>query len=251
MFRRKISHPREMRIFAHRGASRQYPENTLIAFEAALHMGANGIECDVQLTKDGQVVIFHDISLQRTTNGSGLVRQHTLSQLKKLDAGSWFDPRFRHTPIPSLEEVLRWLKSQPSNVCVNIELKNVIIPQPDLEKKLIHTIRKHGLLSQTIFSTYNMKSLIKIKKIEPTAKTALLYFGRLNEPWKVAKQIHAQYVHPPADQTNEELVQFCHREGLEVHPYGVNDVDTMRYVANLGVEGMITEKPKTAKKISR
>ncbi len=238
-----------LRIFAHRGASRKYPENTLIAFEAALKMGANGIECDVQLTKDGHIVVIHDVTLQRTTSGFGLVRQYTLSQLKKLDAGSWFDPRFRHTRIPTLDEVLRWVHSVPFPVFINIELKNVLIPQPNLEKKLIDITEEYGLMNRIIFSTYNTSSLVKLKKLCPSASTALLYFGKLDKPWKLAKQIHAQYIHPPADRTNHELVKSCHKEGLGVHPYGANDPDTIKQIAKLGVEGIITERPRAAKKI--
>src|SRR5699024_890318 len=115
----------KMMIFAHRGASHIFPENTLPAFKKALQLGANGLEFDVHLTKDGHPVIIHDEKVNRTTTGKGFVKQHTLNEIKKLNAGSWFHHRYAHLKIPTLEDIFKKATHYPT--LLNIELKNVLI----------------------------------------------------------------------------------------------------------------------------
>ncbi|MBO8171334.1 MAG: glycerophosphodiester phosphodiesterase [Bacillaceae bacterium] len=229
------------KIFAHRGLARKYPENTILAFKKALAAGANGLELDVQLSRDGQAVVIHDLTLDRTTSGSGAVRHLTLRQLKRFSAGSWFHPRFRHCRIPSLEDVLQQLAPHP--VYFNIELKNLIVPMHGIEKEVIRLLRQYQVKNRAILSSYNLDSLEKIKIIDPTIQTALLYFGKLETPWKTAADLHASYVHPPANVVNHHFVTTCHRYGLRVHPYPVNDTRTFATLYKNGIDGVITESP--------
>src|SRR5690625_7911098 len=125
-------------IFAHRGSAGTHPENTMAAYIEAEKVGAEGLEIDVHLTKDDQLAVIHDNTVNRTTNGSGMVRDYTLAELKKLDAGSWFSPRFQQERIPTLQEVLEFI--QNNKMILNIELKYATLDYVDFEEKVIHEI---------------------------------------------------------------------------------------------------------------
>ena len=128
-----------MQVFAHRGYSAKYPENTMAAFKAALKFNVDGIELDVHETKDGALVVIHDEKVNRTTNGKGYVKDYTLKQIKELDAGSWFNKNFKGEKIPTLKEVLQLVK--PTGKIVNIELKSNIIPYDGMDLKVVELIR--------------------------------------------------------------------------------------------------------------
>ena len=128
-------------IFAHRGSKSNRPENTLAAFAEAVRVGSDGIELDVHRTKDKQLIVIHDESVDRTTNGRGLVRQLTLQQIKDLDAGSWFHPDYFREKVPTLEEVLDFLEEQQFTGILNIELKTNKYPYPKIEKQIAQVIQ--------------------------------------------------------------------------------------------------------------
>lgn len=165
-------------IYAHRGASLIRPENTIPAFRAAVRLGANGIEFDVQLTRDGYPVIIHDYTLNRTTNGSGKVSSYTLEQIKQLSAGAWFDKKYESVRVPTVEEVLKLVRK--TDIFVNIELKNFPIKQPGMEERVTELIEKYKLYEQAVLSTFLPSSLNKINKLNPHIMTAFLYFGKLD-----------------------------------------------------------------------
>jgi glycerophosphoryl diester phosphodiesterase len=228
-------------IYAHRGASDIRPENTLPAFAAAVAQGANGIECDVQLTRDGHAVIIHDYTLNRTTNGHGKVADHTLKQIKSLSAGAWFSPRYKNVRVPTLDEVLKKVKK--TDLMLNVEMKNFPILQQGLEEKVAELIAKYNLYEQTIVSSFIPASLAKLKKINRKIQTALLYFGRLEKPWLLARELNAQFVHPPPEQVSEEYVDIMQKKGIFVCPYRVDEKETIAKMITCGVNGVITTKP--------
>lgn len=236
-------------IFAHRGASHIYPENTLSSFKEAIRRGATGIELDVQLSKDGHPVVIHDESLNRTTNGSGLVKHHTLKQLKALSAGSWFHPRYKHFKIPSLEDVFR--KVRGSRILLNIEMKNLLIRSQNLEERIIQLILKYDLEEQVILSSFSPQSIEMVKKLNRHIATGLLYFGKLDEPWKLASDLHAQYIQPPIEVLTPELVQQSQLHRLLVCPYGVNEPRDFLLATRCNVDGIITMYPEKARKLCR
>lgn len=233
-------------IFAHRGASARHPENTLAAFRAAIQLGADGIELDAQLTRDQEVVVFHDPSLERTTNGTGLVREHTFAELSLLSAGSWMHPRFASCRIPHLREVLTLVK--PTRLQVIVELKNFLVPQPDLEARVIQLLRMHDMEHRTIISSFNFNSLLQVKKLAPAVRTALLYFGHLREPWELARQYQTDQLHVPKEEITPALIKQSHRHGLEVMGWTVNRPETMLHFGKLGIDGIITNYPLRARK---
>ncbi len=136
----------------HRGAKGHAPENTLASFQLGMEMGVTAVETDVHLSKDGEVVLIHDHTVDRTTNGHGFVKDLTLAELKKLDAGSWFAARFAGERIPTLTELLIWAKDK---VGVAIEIKNGPIYYPGIAEKTIRLLREHGMERQAILISFD------------------------------------------------------------------------------------------------
>src|SRR5690554_5174035 len=148
-------------IIAHRGASNIAPENTMIAFQKAYQIGADGVEFDVHLTRDGKPVVIHDERVDRTTNGIGYVKSLTLSEIKKLDAGSYFHPNYSEEKILTLEETLDLVKNFK---IINIEIKNNLLEYKGIEEKVTNIIRDKKMEQKVICSSFNHFSMLKIKK---------------------------------------------------------------------------------------
>ncbi len=166
----------DMKIWAHRGCSQMYPENTLLAFEKAIEIeGLAGIELDIQLTKDGQLIVCHDERVDRTTDGTGEVCQFTLTELKKLRIETGHG---RYEQIPTMEEVLELFKDgekrQKGNLKLNIELKNSIFPYEGMEEKIIDLVHRYGLQDSVIYSSFSALSLEKIRKLDANAEIGIL-----------------------------------------------------------------------------
>ena len=172
-----------MEIWAHRGASRVAPENTMPAFERAIAAGADGIEFDVQLSRDGEVVVIHDETLSRTTDGTGRVVDHTLAELRALDASagrdSWTDVR-----IPTLAEVLALLA--PTTLRADIELKNSEEPYPGLEELVLAEVAAAGMVDRTLYSSFSGESVRRLAGLAPAAEVALIYSSPLARPLRMA-----------------------------------------------------------------
>src|SRR5690625_2320633 len=169
------------KIFAHRGSSGTHPENTMIAFKEAEKVGVDGIEIDVHYTKDDKLAVIHDDTVDRTTNGTGPVREHTLAELQNLDAGSWFSKKYKYERIPALQEVLQWVSGFP-HLVLNIELKYVALDYVGFEEKIIQEVEQYGLVERVIFSSFNHEALKKISDLNPKIECAVLYMERLYEP---------------------------------------------------------------------
>lgn len=159
--------------FAHRGASAVCPENTMAAFRKGLELGATGIETDVQMTKDGGLVLIHDETLNRTTSGTGYVKDHTLAELLEVDAGSWFGPEFKDERLPLLEDLLDLLQGR--DTILNIELKNGTFLYPGMEEKVIAAVRDFKMSDRVIFSSFNHYSLAYCQSLAPEIRTGILY----------------------------------------------------------------------------
>lgn len=234
-------------IYAHRGASGLFPENTMDAFHAAVRRHSGGIELDVQLSRDNKVVVIHDQLLERTTTGSGLVRQHTLRELRRFRADKTSNPRFAKARIPTLREVFQAFSDTPLRYI--IELKNFLSDQPNLEELVLEQIRRYGLTERTVLSSFNFDSLARIKALEPSQTTALLYVGPLLRPWEVATNYQADQLHVPRDQLSRELVIEAHLHGFPVMGWTINSVKEIQNALRFGVDGIITNYPGRAWKI--
>lgn len=227
--------------FAHRGASAVCPENTMAAFAKGLELGATGIETDVQMTKDGKLVLIHDESVTRTTGAEGLVQDYTYEELSKLDAGSWFGEAFQGERIPLLEELLELTKSH--GTIVNIELKNGHIQYPELEKRVIEVVRNYKMSEQIVISSFNHYSLVECKNIDPDIRTGLLYGEGLYKPWEYAKLAKADALHAYHQAVLPEWVEEAQQSGVVYHPWTVNTEERMKDLIHAKVAGIITDYP--------
>ncbi|BFH61525.1 glycerophosphodiester phosphodiesterase [Paenibacillus azoreducens] len=227
--------------FAHRGSSKICPENTMAAFKKGLEQGATGIETDVQLSKDGRMVLIHDETLDRTTSGTGWVKDHTLEELKHLDAGSKFDPVFQGEQIPLLDELLELTKE--SGTIINIELKNGTVMYEGLEEKVIELVRAYHMSERVIISSFNHYSLSYCKKLAPEIRTGILYMEGLYEPWEYAKTLQADALHAYHRAVLPEFVAKAKSSGKAYHPFTVNDCEEMERLLQAGVDGIITDYP--------
>lgn len=229
------------RNIAHRGASGYCPENTMVAFRKGIELGANGFETDVQMTQDGELILMHDFTIDRTTTGAGYVRDLTLQDIKQYDAGSWFGESFSGEKVPTLDDLFELIVG--TDILLNIELKNTLVPYEGMEQKVIDCILKYNMLDNVIISTFNHKSLVRCKEINEKVQTGVLYFDFLYESWKYSKGIRADVLHPWFRTIEDNLVQHANDYGLKVNTWTVDDQDDMTRFIRLGVDGIITNYP--------
>ena len=232
--------------FAHRGFKGKYPENTMLAFKKAVEIGADGIEFDVHLSKDGELVIIHDETLERTTDGGSLVCEKTLEDLKKLNASKLY-PDFEIQRIPTLREYFEFAKDK--EIITNIELKNSIIDYEGIEEKVYRLIEEFGLAEKIIISSFNHESLVRFKNIDPNIKCGVLESSRLYKPWEYVKNLGCEYYHPMNFVVDDELVKKCkdYNIGLNIW-FGQSEFDYSLYVKD-GVTSLITDYPDRVREI--
>ena len=230
-------------VTAHRGFSGQAPENTLAAFRAAIAAGSDGIELDVHLTRDNEVVVIHDDTLERTTTGKGNVAEKTFAELRRLDAGAWFNPRFAGERIPTLTEVLEIARGR---VRVNIELKkgkSFPYTMEELADRTFAVVEKARMTDQVLFSSFDPASINRIRAKNPHLPIALI----VDRPWENPEDPGAGTRYPTLNcwttVLNEENVRRAHTGGIQVHAWTVNTPADMEKVISLGVDGIITNHP--------
>ncbi|MCF6093303.1 glycerophosphodiester phosphodiesterase [Microaerobacter geothermalis] len=234
-------------VFAHRGASSEAPENTKAAFLKALEQGTDGLEFDVQLSKDNKVVIFHDENLERITSLQGFIKDYYADELKQIDIGSWFHKKFSNERILLLDELLSYISRH--RLPLIIELKNAFLPYPELEKKVIHLVENYQLQDHVILSSFVPNSLRECKKWGPDIETAMLYFPMFRTPFQLAKEVGASQIHAPWKYVNEGFMEQAQSHGLKVCPYTIDRRETILKMVRLGVDSFITNKPGKTKKL--
>jgi glycerophosphoryl diester phosphodiesterase len=228
---------------AHRGASYDAPENTLPAFRLAAEMGADGIELDAQLSKDGEVVIIHDFHLDTTTNGRGPVKAKTLADLKILDAGSHFDEAFAGAEIPTLAELFT---AMGPVLLYNIELKTMSLRNEGLEAEVIRLIEDYNLQDRAMVSSFNPLALMRAYRLNPNIKRGLLWSPKLPVylRWQLFRwAARPDMFHPHWEATTPALVKKEHDRGLQVNVWTCNDPDPMRRLIRMGVDAVMTDRP--------
>ncbi len=239
----KNPHPERPLVFAHRGAKAVAPENTIPAFLKAAEMGADGVELDVQFSSDGALVVIHNMTLDETTDGHGRVTSHTLEELKRLDAGSWFAPEFAGTRLCTLEEALNAIGDR---LLVNIEMKSFSMGNDGMAEEVARIIQQRDLYDQVLVSSFNPFTLRRLKKVDPRIETGLLYAPGLPvylsrawlRPWARPDALHPEYV-----MVDEAYMQWARRKGYPVNVWTVNEPDDMRRMIDLGVNIIITDYP--------
>lgn len=237
------------KIIAHRGVPHIAPENTMASFISAIEMGADGIETDVQQTKDGHLVLIHDEKVDRTTDGKGLVKDFTLDEIRKLSAGVKFNRKFKDQKIPTLEEFLELVEGK--DLLINIEIKSGVVLYPGIEKHTIDMIHKYHLDKNIILSSFNHYALVTCKEIDSSIKTGILYMEGLVEPWEYARKIGADALHPFFYTVRPEIIGDMKKSGLIINPFTVDGQREMEAMIDLGVDGIITNYPDRLIKIKK
>ncbi|NWF65098.1 MAG: glycerophosphodiester phosphodiesterase [Chloroflexi bacterium] len=230
-------------LFAHRGDLAHAPENTLPAFSQAIQKGADGIELDAKLTADGHVIVIHDETVDRTTNGKGRVATFTLEAIRRLDAGAWFDSQFTDTKVPLLDEVF---ETVGKNKIINIELTNYFTPRDNLVKKVCERIRRHDNARQIIFSSFLPVNLKIAQQTLPEIPRGLLALPGLMGLWTRSFGFmfgEYQALHPHISNTSREQIQRAHRVKRRVHVWTANSPEEIQRLRDWGVDGLFTDDP--------
>lgn len=225
---------------AHRGASALAPENTMAAFEMAVELGADAIELDLHVSLDGELVIIHDPTLDRTTDGHGPVHACSLEELKRLDAGRWFDERFAGQRIPTLTEVLeRFAGTLP----LALEIKAGSDFFEGIEERVVAILRKYQVIPQVAVASFDHYALLRLKELEPSLRTAALLVGRPVSISAVAKICRADAMAMEYSLITHTEIDACRAAGVQLVVWVVNEPARMRHFVDLEVDGMITDRP--------
>jgi glycerophosphoryl diester phosphodiesterase len=232
-------------VFGHQGARAYAPSNTLPSFELAAAQGADGVELDVWLSKDGHLVVIHDDTVDATTDGTGSVQDMTLAELKSLDAGTWYNPRYAGTRIPTLDEVFDTVGRR---VIVNVEIKTLEdnrATSNGIERTVADCITRHGLQDRVVVSSFSLATLKRFRAIVPHVAIGFLYatFDALGDQF--VRQ--CEYLHPYHELLTPEYIEQL--PPLPLNTWTVNEPDRMDALLEMGVRGLITDKPDVARKV--
>ncbi|HEX6290839.1 MAG TPA: glycerophosphodiester phosphodiesterase family protein [Herpetosiphonaceae bacterium] len=226
-------------VIGHRGAAGYAPENTMASFERGLSLGVDAIELDVHPTSDGELVVIHDPTLDRTTDGHGLVSAHTLAQIQQLDAGSWFDPAFAGQRVPLFRDVMSWARGRTRVV---IEIKQGPIFYPNVEELLIAALDQTGMRDQVMVISFDHHSVRKFKQLAPDVPTGVLYAGRCINPVALACDAQADALMPHWAMLTKEEVAAAHDAGLFIGPWGGPE-QNYEFIFATGVDAVIGDFP--------
>ncbi|MEI2633453.1 MULTISPECIES: glycerophosphodiester phosphodiesterase [Bacillus] len=234
------------KIFAHRGASGQFPENTMLAFEKGIEAGAHGIELDVQLTKDGRIVVIHDERLDRTTSLKGFVKDTAYDVIKTANAAANHNQMDNDIKVPLLEDVLSW--AEKKNFLINIELKNSVIRYEGMEEKVLKAVKRFNIEERIILSTFNHESLALCARLAPHIERAALTSDVLYQADRYITSIPASGYHPKLNSpaTADKVLKKMRNSSIKVRPYTVNRPEDMKRLFEAGADGIFTDFPAKA-----
>ena len=235
------------KIFAHRGASGYAPENTLAAFQKAVDLGADGGELDIQLTKDDQIVVIHDETIDRTSDGKGWVKDYTLEELRAFNYNRT-KPEYKHADIPTMREVFELLK--PTGLFINIEIKTGVVFYEKIEEKILALTKEMGMEDRVCYSSFNHYTVTRIHELKPDAEVGFLYAdGPIDMPsYGVKHGVNA--LHPALYNLQYDgFVKECKEKGLKLNVWTVNERPYMEMCCQYGVDAIITNYPDIAKEV--
>jgi len=230
-----------MKIYAHRGSSGTHPENTLAAFSDAAKLPIHGVEFDVHMTKDGELVIIHDEKVDRTSNGKGYVKDKTLAELRNYDFGSWFSPKFKGERIPTLEEVLDIYSDTSHHL--NIELKSDVINYPGMTEKVLDVVSNLNLDHRIVISSFNLDAIRTVEELAPHIETGALFLKPLKNPLETVLAIPADALHIRFKTALKPAMQPVYTAKIPVRVYTVNTIKYLNNLNNIGVEAIFTDFP--------
>ncbi len=237
------------KIWAHRGASAYAPENTIPAFRLALEQGAQGLELDVQRTADGVLVVIHDETIDRTSNGFGRVKDLSFEDLRRMDFSNGFIGH-RNVRIPSLHEVLDLIVDR--DAVLNVELKNAIEPYPGLELEVAAMVADAGLSERVLISSFNHPSLANLRGVVAPSQIGVLYSDGLYNPWQYAHWMGAGALHPAWNAVwQPDYVWLAHEAGIKVNVWTVDEEKDVAHAVEMGVDALVTNFPDRARQVVR
>jgi glycerophosphoryl diester phosphodiesterase len=241
-------------VWGHRGAMAYAPENTLEAFELAVRQGAAGMEIDIHTTSDGEIVVIHDESIDRTTSGSGLVSEMTLAEVRGVYANTGFESQYPDARVPALADVLDVVERD--GLQLNIEVKDIFTHDASyatIAGRAADMVRERSLVDQVIFSSFNHTSMARLKAEHPEQRTALLLMMDLYQIGRYARTTGADAIHPGFLGLSESTVESARAEGLAVNAWtmpppftAVSERDQLQRMIDLGVDAVITNIPDVA-----
>ena len=237
-------------VWAHRGASGYAPENTLESFALAAEQGADAVELDIQLTRDGEIVVIHDETVERVSGKEGWVKDFTLLELKELNVNLPHPEGYERVQIPTLREVYELLA--PTGLSVNVELKTGIIWYQGIEEKALALAKEMGMEDRVIYSSFNHSTLVRLKDLDPTLRTGLLYSDNWIGVAPYARDVaKVEALHPAIYHLQDpEYVKTAHEYGLKTHVWTVNEEEHLQLAVRMGVEAVITNYPDRAIRIA-
>jgi len=235
-------HGNRILLGGHRGNADEFPENTLTSFRSAIDLGADLIECDVHKSEDGALAVIHDHLIDRTTNGRGLVRDHTMAELKQFDAGSWKDPRFTGERIPTLDEVLEVAKGK---VGVAVEIKNLPLVYPGIEEAVVAAIRNAGMIHDVVVIAFDHRCIKRVGELEPDILTGVLEASRPVDPLRLMDDADADVFCPHWAAIEPETAEELHSAGKLIGVWTVDDAFSLAWSTALPANAIYTNKPRT------
>jgi glycerophosphoryl diester phosphodiesterase len=230
-----------MKIIAHRGYSAKYPENTLAAFRACANLSIYGVEFDVHLTKDQQVVVIHDEAINRTSNGIGFIKDMTLQELRQFDYGGWFSEEFKGEKIPTLQEVLNVFRG--TDFRVNIELKSDIFVYDRLEELVLQEVELLQMMDQVIISSFDHEAVARVARLAPNVENATLFVNTILNVADYQQSIPAKALHVALPSAVRRPIAEAIEKGSLVRVYTVNNVEHALLLMNTGVDAIFTDEP--------
>lgn len=234
-------------VWAHRGASGYAPENTLAAFEKAVELGADGVELDIQLTKDDEIVVIHDEKIDRTSDGKGWVKDYTLEELRGFNYNRT-KPEYEHADIPTMREVFELLK--PTGLFINIEIKTGVFFYEKIEEKILALTKEMGMEDRVCYSSFNHYTVKRIHELKPDAEVGFLYAdGPIDMP-SYGEKYGVNALHPALYNLQYDgFIKECKEKGLKLNVWTVNEKEHMQLCCKYGVNAIITNYPDIAREV--
>lgn len=234
-------------VWAHRGASGYAPENTLAAFEKAVELGADGVELDIQLTKDDEIVVIHDEKIDRTSDGEGWVKDYTLEELRGFNYNRT-KPEYEHADIPTMREVFELLK--PTGLFINIEIKTGVFFYEKIEEKILALTKEMDMEDRVCYSSFNHYTVKRIHELKPDAEVGFLYAdGPIDMP-SYGEKHGGNALHPALYNLQYDgFIKECKEKGLKLNVWTVNEKEHMQLCCKYGVNAIITNYPDIAREV--
>lgn len=229
--------------YAHRGASAYAPENTMSSFRKAIEIGGNGIELDLQKTKDNKIVIFHDNTIDKKSNGIGKISDYTYNELLKFDFGSWFDKKFENERIVLFEDFMK--EMQGKDLILAIELK-----EENIENQTLQIIKQYYDSNKIFITSFSYNALLNIRKLDNNIKIGWLIREDINEDnIEKLQKIQGNQICPPADLTSKEGIKLARENNLSIRLWKVSTLEIMEKAYNLDIDGMTVNFPDKLKEL--